>query len=177
LLACIAIVGGSYPQSQLSDITLSWMIRKAKKHGLVFDPQAEAKYLKVPLDNVDGQAHDEWKIIPWGIPEHREIPSVATMANTVQRRLDMNKDYSPENLAIKDGKLSGYSIAQVLPYNEVKPAIQEAFSGRIRIPACQSTPWESLLFPSIGMLDFRVAAGIIRPFSRVSRHAQGGMET
>jgi uncharacterized protein (DUF2235 family) len=112
-------VGGSYPQSQLSDITLSWMMQKAKKHGLMFDPQAEAKYLNVPLDNIDGQAHDEWKLIPWGIPEHREIPSVATMANTVQRRLDMNKDYSPENLAIKDRKLSGYFIAQVLPYNEV----------------------------------------------------------
>jgi uncharacterized protein (DUF2235 family) len=112
-------VGGSYPESELSDITLSWMMQKAKKHGLQFSPEAEAKYLKPPPDNVNGQAHDEWKIIPWGIPEHRNIPSVATMSNTVQARLDQDADYTPTNVAMLGRKLSGYSIAQVLPYNDV----------------------------------------------------------
>jgi uncharacterized protein (DUF2235 family) len=112
-------VGGSYPEFQLSDITLSWMMQKAKEHGLVFSPEAEAKYLEPPPANVKGQAHDEWKIIPWGLPEHRAIPSVATMSNTVQARLDQDADYAPENVKIVGRKLSGYSIAQVLPYNDV----------------------------------------------------------
>jgi uncharacterized protein (DUF2235 family) len=111
-------VGGSYLESGLSDIALSWMMHKAKKHGLVFDPKSEVQYLAPPAGDVNGQAHDEWKIIPWGIPEHRQVPSVATMANTVQGRLDQDKDYAPENLTLKDRKLSGYSIAQVLPYSE-----------------------------------------------------------
>ena len=111
-------VGGSYLESQLSDITLSWMIQKAKKHGLVFSPEAEAAYLHPPGANVTGQAHDEWKIIPWGIPEHRTIPAVATMSNTVQGRLDLDTDYTPENVKMTGRKLSGYSIAQVLPYSE-----------------------------------------------------------
>ncbi len=112
-------VGGSYPESGLSDITLSWMLRKAKKHGLVFFPEAEAKYLQPALNDVAGQAHDEWKIIPWGIPEHRNIPSVATMSNTVQARLDGDTHYAPENVRMAGRKLTGYSIAQVLPYNDV----------------------------------------------------------
>jgi hypothetical protein len=95
------------------------MMQKAKKHGLQFSPEAEAKYLKPPPDNVNGQAHDEWKIIPWGIPEHRNIASVATMSNTVQARLDQDADYTPTNVAMLGRKLSGYSIAQVLPYNDV----------------------------------------------------------
>jgi uncharacterized protein (DUF2235 family) len=112
-------VGGSYQQSQLSDITLSWMMQKALKHGLVFSPEAEAKYLEPPLDDVKGQAHDEWKIVPWGIPEHRDIPSVATMSNTVQARLDQDADYAPQNVKLAGRNLDGYSIAQVLPYKEV----------------------------------------------------------
>jgi uncharacterized protein (DUF2235 family) len=112
-------VGGSYQQCGLSDITLSWMMQKVKKHGLVFSPEAEEKYLQPSPEGVVGQAHDEWKIIPWGIPEHREIPSVATMSNTVQARLDHDRDYAPENVKMVDRKLSGYSIAQVLPYNDV----------------------------------------------------------
>jgi uncharacterized protein (DUF2235 family) len=111
-------VGGSYPECELSDITLSWMMQKAKKHGLVFSSDAEAKYLQPPMSNVTGQAHDEWKIIPWGLPEHRGIPSVATMSNTVQARLDQDADYAPENVKMDGRRLSGYSIAQVLPYNE-----------------------------------------------------------
>jgi uncharacterized protein (DUF2235 family) len=112
-------VGGSYAQDELSDITLSWMMQKAKKHGLKVSAAAEAQYLQPGPKNIVGQAHDEWKIIPWGIPEHRTIPSVATMSNTVQARLDQEAAYAPENLSIVSRKLNGYSVAQVLPYGDV----------------------------------------------------------
>ena len=68
---------------------------------------------------VKGQSHDEWKIIPWGIPEHRTIPPVAAMSNTVQARLEEDAAYAPENVKIAGRKLSGYSTAQVLPYNDI----------------------------------------------------------
>jgi uncharacterized protein (DUF2235 family) len=109
-------VGGSYPESQLSDISLSWMLQKAKKHGLIISPEAEAQNMNPPAANVTGQAHDEWKIVPWGLPAHRKIPAVAAMSNTVQDRLTQEADYKPENIQLDGRNLKGYTIAQVLPY-------------------------------------------------------------
>jgi uncharacterized protein (DUF2235 family) len=112
-------VGGSYAESQLSDISLSWMMQKAKERGLEFSPEAEKQYLIPPPGDALGQAHEEWKLVPWGLPKHREIPPIATIANTVQMRLDGKMQYAPENVSIANGKLNGYSIAQVLPYQKV----------------------------------------------------------
>jgi uncharacterized protein (DUF2235 family) len=109
-------VGGSYTESQLSDITLSWMMQKAKKHGLILSPEAEAQNLHPPAGNVTGPAHDEWKMIPWGIPEHRSVPTVATMSNTVQDRLTQDSSYTPGNVQLDGRTLRGYAIAQVFPY-------------------------------------------------------------
>ena len=109
-------VGGSYVESQLSDITLSWMLQKAIEHGLIVSPEAEAQNLEPPLTNVIGVTHDEWKILPWGLPEHRKVPSVATMSNTVQGRLNQNTGYNPENISLVKRTLEGYATAQVLPY-------------------------------------------------------------
>jgi|HubBroStandDraft_1064217.scaffolds.fasta_scaffold00399_2 uncharacterized protein (DUF2235 family) len=109
-------VGGGYAQSQVSDITFSWMMYKAREYGLKFSAQAEAQYLSPDAANAIGPAHDEWKLIPWGIPKHRTVPPNAVMSNTVQLRLDGLPQYAPENLAISNRKLSGYPIANVLPY-------------------------------------------------------------
>ena len=109
-------VGGSYEQSQLSDITLSWMLQKAKKHGLVLSPEAEAQNLYPAAVTASAQTHDEWKIVPWGFPKHRQIPAVATMSNTVQDWLTLHEDYAPENLRLAGRTLDGYAVAQVLPY-------------------------------------------------------------
>ncbi len=109
-------VGGGYPQSQLSDITLSWMMHKAEEYGLKFSAPDEAQYLSPAAANAIGPAHDEWKLIPWGIPKHRTVPQNAVMSNTVQLSLDGLPQYAPENLAISNRQLSGYPIANVLPY-------------------------------------------------------------
>jgi len=109
-------VGGSYQEAHLSDITLSWMLQKAKKHGLILSPEAEAQNLNPPPTNVIGPGHDEWKIVPWGIPDHREIPAIAVMANTVQERLRQDPTYKPGNLELDGRNLKNYPIAQVLPY-------------------------------------------------------------
>lgn len=109
-------VGGGYAQSQLSDITLGWMMKNAIACGLDFSAEAKAAYLKLDPADALGQAHDEWKVIPWGIPEHRVVPANAVMANTVQLRLsDKTAAYRPENLSLTAaGKLKGYSVVDVL---------------------------------------------------------------
>lgn len=111
-------VGGSYAECGLSDITLSWMLRKAQKHGLVLSPEAQRVNLSPSADCIDAQAHDEWKLVPWGLPEHRTLPSVATVSNTVQVRLNNGGSYTPSNLQLDGRKLKGYNVASVLPYCE-----------------------------------------------------------
>lgn len=111
-------VGGGYQEAQLSDITLSWMMHKAEECGLRFSPEADAKNLSPGAADAIGPAHDEWKLIPWGIPKHRTVPPNAVMSNTVQLRLDAggSPQYAPGNLAISNRQLNGYEIAKVLPY-------------------------------------------------------------
>jgi uncharacterized protein (DUF2235 family) len=109
-------VGGSYAESQLSDITLSWMMHKAKECGLIFTPQAEADYLAPAVNNATGPGHDEWKLIPWGLPKHRTVPANAAIANSVQLRLSGLPSYRPENLSLSGADLQGYTIINVLPY-------------------------------------------------------------
>lgn len=108
-------VGGSYVESQLSDIAMGWMMKRAMECGLVFDDEAQKQYLKLDPKNALGTAHDEWKLIPWGIPEHRKVPPGAMLANTVALRLAGGMRYKPENLTLTtDGALSGYVVQDVL---------------------------------------------------------------
>ena len=109
-------VGGGYADDRLSNITLKWMIDKAKGCGLLFDDSAVAQCLgAAPFDPL-GPAHDEWKLIPWGPPSHRVVPSNAVMSSTVQLRIDHAESaYLPANLSIGNGKLEGYGTEVVLP--------------------------------------------------------------
>lgn len=113
-------VGGSYRQCQLSDVTLSWMMHKATNNGLIISADAKKEYLSIPLKNAMGAAHDEWRLIPWGIPEHRQVPVAATMSNSVQMRLDGDAEYRPENLSLDGSRLVGYPVIPVLPYETPK---------------------------------------------------------
>ncbi len=113
-------VGGSYADAHLADITLGWMMHKAKENGLEFLPDQEAKYLNLPVENAHGEAHDEWKLLKWGMPKHREVPPVAHLANSVYLRAQKSDPaYLPSNLTWKDGAPSAYGETDVLPY--VKP--------------------------------------------------------
>jgi uncharacterized protein (DUF2235 family) len=107
-------VGGSYVESQLSDITMRWMMKNAMACGLTFGDAAMKHYLAPAVAYPLGQPHDEWKVIPWGLPKHRTIPPNAVMANTVQLRLTGMNEYAPENLSLKDRVLQGYGVEDVL---------------------------------------------------------------
>jgi uncharacterized protein (DUF2235 family) len=108
-------IGGGYGDCQLSEIALAWMMKKAVQCGLVFNENAKAQYLNIDANHALGTGHDEWKIMPWGLPEHRMVPSNAVIANTVEMRLAGMAGYRPENLALTpDGKLKGYQVTDVL---------------------------------------------------------------
>lgn len=106
-------VGGSYADSQLADIALSWMMHKAKECGLEFLPDAAQNYLNPPAANALGAAHDEWKLLKWGLPKHRTVPDGAHLASSVFDRMaatTLRPPYKPENLT------GTYARAEVLPY-------------------------------------------------------------
>jgi hypothetical protein len=94
------------------------MIDNAKACGLTFDEKAVADCVgPKPFDPL-GQAHDEWKLIPWGPPKHRTVPANAALSNTVKLRLDGIPEYRPEGLASQS--LDGYQQIAVIPPGELQ---------------------------------------------------------
>ena len=110
-------VGGSYAESQLSNITLRWMIDNAKASGLVFDETALDACLSPKPFDPKGPTHDEWKLIPWGLPKQRTVPANAVLSNTVKIRIDRVPAYQPENLTNKSA--DGYAQLTVIPPAEL----------------------------------------------------------
>jgi hypothetical protein len=94
------------------------MMHKARENGLSFSSETEQQDLFPCPQNALNMAHDEWRIVPWGIPEHRNIPAAAVMSNSVQIRLSEQRDYRTEgvNLNVERIKLSGYCIGRGLHY-------------------------------------------------------------
>ncbi len=111
-------VGGSYVDCQLADITLGWMMQKAKECGVTFTPDAEAKYLLPPAVDVSGPMHDEWSLIKWGPYKHRTVPAGAHLSNSVYLRAAETAPplYRPSNLTFAGDQPSGYQECTVVPY-------------------------------------------------------------
>jgi uncharacterized protein (DUF2235 family) len=110
-------VGGSYKESDLANITLGWMMGKAKECGLEFLPDTLTKYLKLANACAAGPAHDEWKLVPWGFAKRRTIPENAVLANSVVlRAASSTPAYRPENLLWDGDAPKGYQHLSVLPY-------------------------------------------------------------
>jgi uncharacterized protein (DUF2235 family) len=109
-------VGGGYPETDLSDITLRWMLSKAVALGLDVDPAAAQMYLPLPADAklAKGTIHESWNI-GWGLWEHRKIDPASTMSNSVAVRIAQVAGYRPPNLHIEDAQLEkSYAIEQVV---------------------------------------------------------------
>jgi uncharacterized protein (DUF2235 family) len=132
-------VGGGYPDDQcgLSNITLAWMMDKAEKLGLDFDPATAAKYhalvttadaaAKAALDTV----HHSWSLW-WGLPRWREVPPQAEISNSAVLRAAADQSWRPKSLDFSQGALpGGYQVADVIataasPTPAVQPAQQQA---------------------------------------------------
>jgi uncharacterized protein (DUF2235 family) len=114
-------VGGGYNPSSddtttaLSDITLSWMMDKAKALGLAFSPMALARYSN-PLDPKYAldQLHESWGPL-WGFPSQRTISPNSLLANSVLVRCQSHESYSPGNLSLTAGvPASSYQLCPVV---------------------------------------------------------------
>lgn len=107
-------VGGGYPETGLSDITLSWMMSKAKALGVDFDPAVYLQYANLDPKHALDQKHDSWSV-RWGFPSARTIPSDASVSNSVQVRLQHDASYQPTNLKQNCGMLAAsYTVVPVV---------------------------------------------------------------
>jgi uncharacterized protein (DUF2235 family) len=103
------------PGSTLSDITLGWMMNKAKDLGLIFAPAALTRYA-VPLDGKYAldQLHDSWNPL-WGFPSRRKIAPDSSLANSVVIRCQHHVGYQPGNLTLQEGvPAAGYGTVPVV---------------------------------------------------------------
>lgn len=116
-------VGGGYDECGLSDITLSWMLNKAKLQGLETIDTAAARYT-CPCDakhSID-MVHESWNVL-WGFPKRREVPSNATIANSVALRLQEDTSYRPPNIIRERlGMTNGYQSEEVVAVPKVLAA-------------------------------------------------------
>lgn len=107
-------VGGGYPETGLSDITLGWMMGKAKALGVEFDPAVYQQYASVDAKHALDLKHESWST-KWGFPAARAIPGNASISNSAQIRLQNDNTYRPGNLTQNAGALAqGYSVITVV---------------------------------------------------------------
>jgi len=107
-------VGGGYPETGLSDITLGWMMKKAAAHGVEFDPAVYQAYTSIDCKHALDQKHESWSM-KWAPARLRDIADNASISNSVQMRLRHDAAYTPDNLKHNAGVLAaGYSVADVV---------------------------------------------------------------
>jgi uncharacterized protein (DUF2235 family) len=100
-------VGGSYPETGLANITLSWMLTKAVALGIEVDQAAANMYLPLPVDPKQAidTIHESWNVV-WGFPLHRTIAANAVIANSVGVRVAHVSSYRPSNLPLTIGQIA-----------------------------------------------------------------------
>jgi hypothetical protein len=121
-------VGGGYPETGLSDITLSWMLSKAVALGMEVDQDAAKLYLPLPVDSQQAidKIHDSWNPA-WGLESHRPIWPNSTIGNSVAVRVAAMSSYRPSNLNIIDNVLApSYQLEQVVAQAPDSEAVARA---------------------------------------------------
>lgn len=102
-------VGGGYERPGLADITLHWIMARARALGLAFDfiPAVDQATALLPL-------HQSWDIL-WGLPQVRHIAPDAALASSVALRLAGDPGYLPPNLALAGNQPAAtYTVETVL---------------------------------------------------------------
>jgi uncharacterized protein (DUF2235 family) len=115
-------VGGFFQNGPLAEITLGWMLQKAKECGITLTADAEAKLLLPPGEDSYGPIHDEWSLLKWGLARHRAVPAGAHLSNSVFLRAAATTPtpYRPTNLTFAGDQPSGYQQCVVVPYETPK---------------------------------------------------------
>ncbi len=109
-------IGGGYPETGLADITLSWMIGKAKNLGLQITESVWAQYASLDAKYALDQIHESWSLA-WGFPKPRTVLNNSMVSNSVVIRSKFENSYQPKNLTAKIG-------AQTAAYQTV-PVVTE----------------------------------------------------
>jgi len=95
-------VGGGYPETGLSDVTLSWMLGKAKNLGLQIADGVWAQYASLDAKYALDQIHESWSLM-WGFPRSRTVANNSLLSNSVVIRSEYTDSYQPENLTLENG--------------------------------------------------------------------------
>jgi hypothetical protein len=95
-------VGGGYAQTGLSDITLAWMMLRAKSNGLQFDDAIFQAYAGLDVRHALDPAHESWSLV-WGAPKRRPIVAGSILSNSVDIRLKTDPTYRPPNVPTDHG--------------------------------------------------------------------------
>jgi uncharacterized protein (DUF2235 family) len=107
-------IGGGYPDTGLSDITLSWMMGKAKNLELQIADNVWAQYASLDAKYALDQIHESWNL-EWGFPNTRTIANNSLVGNSVTIREEYGNAYQPENLTPKNGgQPATYQTVQVV---------------------------------------------------------------
>ena len=93
-------IGGGYPETALSDLTLEWMIGKARDAGLAFDAEVMAAHPLAP--NATGKIHDSrtgvYKLMH-GIDRPIDTNGNQYVHESAIARWDADASYCPRNLS------------------------------------------------------------------------------
>ena len=90
-------VGGGYAGVGLSDITLAWMMLRARENGLQFDDGVFQSYASLDVKHAFDPLHESWSLV-WGPPQWRPIAPGSTLSNSVDMRLKTDPTYRPPNI-------------------------------------------------------------------------------
>ncbi len=123
-------VGGACAEGELSQITLGWMIDKARALGVSFDPAVYQRYTAIAPEHALDPKHESWSG-NWGFPRTRSIAEDACISNSVHIRLLHDASYRPANLNQHDGVLAPtYGVIPVLSGMETFAAVAAASTKR-----------------------------------------------
>lgn len=107
-------IGGGYPETGLADITLSWMMNKAKNLGLQLADNVWTQYALLDAKYALDQIHESWNV-GWGFPKLRTVANNSLVSNSVEIRAQYGNEYHPENLTSNGGGNSGtYQTVKVV---------------------------------------------------------------
>lgn len=100
-------IGGGYQERHHSNISLAWMINKAKQHQLQFKAQTPSLNYDVSQSH-----HDSYQLL-FGRKKRRVASATDKVHLTVQEKINLTQDYSPLALVDRNsGGLSPYLVVE-----------------------------------------------------------------
>jgi len=90
-----ADVGGWYSERGLANISLHWMLGKAKSQGMLIDSNILNQFIEDPYDKKHEEYKGFWKFRG---AHNRKIPDGSSIHESVKKRIDKNMGYKPKNL-------------------------------------------------------------------------------